>query len=49
MSCSPACTATACRRHAESDYAVLFWLRDLLKPGTHVFDFGGHVGVSWYG
>ena len=33
----------------ESDYAVLFWLRDLLQPGTRVFDFGGHVGVSWYG
>lgn len=33
----------------ESDYAVLFWLRDLLLPGTRVFDFGGHVGVSWHG
>ncbi len=37
------------QKACESDYAVLFWLRDLLKPGTHVFDFGGHVGVSWYG
>jgi putative methyltransferase (TIGR04325 family) len=33
----------------ESDYAVLFWLRDMLQPTTRVFDFGGHVGVSWYG
>lgn len=33
----------------QSDYAVLFWLRGILRPGTRVFDFGGHVGVSWYG
>lgn len=33
----------------QSDYAVLFWLRGLLSPRTHVFDFGGHVGVSWHG
>ena len=33
----------------QSDYAVLFWLRDLLDGRTHLFDFGGHVGVSYYG
>ena len=33
----------------ESDYAVLFWMRDLVQQTTRVFDFGGHVGVSWYG
>jgi putative methyltransferase (TIGR04325 family) len=33
----------------ESDYAVLFWLRGLLGADMRVFDFGGHVGVSWYG
>jgi putative methyltransferase (TIGR04325 family) len=33
----------------QSDYAVLFWLRGLLDGETHLFDFGGHVGVSYYG
>ena len=33
----------------ESDYAMLFWLRDLVRDGGFVFDFGGHVGVSYYG
>jgi putative methyltransferase (TIGR04325 family) len=33
----------------ESDWAVLFHLRELLRAGDHVFDFGGHVGVAWYG
>lgn len=33
----------------ESDYAVLFWLRDLIRPDSFIFDFGGHVGVSFYG
>lgn len=33
----------------ESDYAVLFWLRGILGPGSFVFDFGGHVGVSYHG
>lgn len=37
------------QRACESDYAVLFWLQGLLAPGTRVFDFGGHVGVSWHG
>jgi putative methyltransferase (TIGR04325 family) len=31
-----------------SDYAVLFWLRRILGPGAFVFDFGGHVGVSYH-
>jgi putative methyltransferase (TIGR04325 family) len=33
----------------ESDYAMLFWMRDLIRDGSFVFDFGGHVGVSYYG
>lgn len=35
----------------QSDYAVLFWLRRILdeKPASFVFDFGGHVGVSYHG
>lgn len=37
------------RKPCESDYAVLFWMRDLVQRTTRVFDFGGHVGVSWYG
>jgi putative methyltransferase (TIGR04325 family) len=27
----------------------LFWLRDLLDEKSFVFDFGGHVGVSYHG
>lgn len=33
----------------QSDYGVLFWMRGLLEPGSFVFDFGGHVGVSYHG
>jgi putative methyltransferase (TIGR04325 family) len=33
----------------ESDYAALYWLRQILGPTTFVFDFGGHVGVSYHG
>ena len=33
----------------QSDYGVLFWLRGILEPGSFVFDFGGHVGVSYHG
>jgi putative methyltransferase (TIGR04325 family) len=33
----------------ESDYPVLFWMRNLLDDTTRIFDFGGHVGVSYYG
>lgn len=35
----------------QSDYAVLFWMREILqaKPASFVFDFGGHVGVSYHG
>jgi putative methyltransferase (TIGR04325 family) len=30
------------------DYPVLFWLRNLLAPGTTLFDFGGHRGTHFY-
>ena len=33
----------------QSDYAVLFWLRQLIDAQARLFDFGGHVGVSYYG
>lgn len=33
----------------QSDYAVLFWMREILRPGSFVFDYGGHVGVSYHG
>ena len=31
-----------------SDYPVLFWLSRILTECTSVFDYGGHVGVSYY-
>lgn len=31
-----------------SDYPVLFWLGKLLRPGMHMVDFGGHVGIAFY-
>lgn len=31
-----------------SDYPVIFWLRDALRSGVRVFDFGGNVGISFY-
>jgi putative methyltransferase (TIGR04325 family) len=35
----------------QSDYAVLFWMREILRaqPAASVFDVGGHVGVSFHG
>lgn len=33
----------------QSDYAVLFWLKGILDEHSFVFDFGGHVGVSYHG
>jgi putative methyltransferase (TIGR04325 family) len=33
----------------QSDYAVLFWLKDIFDEHSFVFDFGGHVGVSYHG
>lgn len=37
------------QKACQSDYAVLFWLRGLLNEQTRLFDFGGHIGVSYYG
>ncbi|CAN5422503.1 hypothetical protein BH09MYX1_BH09MYX1_18680 [soil metagenome] len=31
-----------------SDYPAMFWLRECLRTARTVFDFGGHVGVSFY-
>jgi len=36
-------------RACESDYGPLFWLRGIVDSQTHVFDFGGHIGVSYHG
>jgi putative methyltransferase (TIGR04325 family) len=35
----------------QSDYAVLFWMREILRatPAALVLDVGGHVGVSFHG
>jgi putative methyltransferase (TIGR04325 family) len=32
----------------QSDYPVLFWLKDLLDDRSFVLDFGGHVGVAYH-
>ena len=31
-----------------TDYPVLFWMKQILKPDSKVFEIGGHVGVSFY-
>lgn len=31
------------------DYPVLFWLRDLIRPGLHIADLGGSTGGTYYG
>jgi putative methyltransferase (TIGR04325 family) len=33
----------------QSDYPVLFWLKGILGDRSFVFDYGGHVGVSYHG
>lgn len=33
---------------SESDYGPLFWLRPLVHQEAVIFDFGGHVGVSYH-
>ncbi len=33
---------------ANYDYPVLFWLSQIVKPNSQVFDFGGNVGVHFY-
>jgi putative methyltransferase (TIGR04325 family) len=30
-----------------SDYAVMYWLRELIGPATHIFDFGGYIGITY--
>ncbi len=39
------------KKACESDYAVLYWMRRILdaEPASIVYDFGGHVGVSYHG
>jgi putative methyltransferase (TIGR04325 family) len=31
-----------------SDYPVLFWLGKVLQPNAYVFDYGGHIGISFH-
>jgi putative methyltransferase (TIGR04325 family) len=33
---------------SDSDYGPLYWLRRILERDSFVFDFGGHVGVSYH-
>jgi putative methyltransferase (TIGR04325 family) len=33
----------------EADYPILFWLSRILGEHRQVFDFGGHVGLAFYG
>ena len=37
------------QKACQSDYGVLFWLQQILDASSYVFDFGGHVGVSYHG
>jgi putative methyltransferase (TIGR04325 family) len=37
------------KKACQSDYGPLFWLQRILTPDSFVFDFGGHVGVSYHG
>jgi putative methyltransferase (TIGR04325 family) len=32
-----------------SDYPVVYWMRRILEPGAVVYDFGGHIGISYHG
>ena len=36
-------------RIVASDYPVIFWLRPLLHDHCVVFDFGGNIGISYFG
>jgi putative methyltransferase (TIGR04325 family) len=36
------------RRVLARDYPVLYWLQRVLGPGSRLFDFGGHVGVTFH-
>jgi putative methyltransferase (TIGR04325 family) len=36
-------------RPSPEDYPLLFWLKPLIESGASVFDFGGHVGVHYFG
>jgi len=31
-----------------TDYPVLYWLKQIVTTNSKVFDFGGHIGVSFY-
>lgn len=31
-----------------SDYPVLFWLAKILTPTARIFDYGGHIGISFH-
>jgi putative methyltransferase (TIGR04325 family) len=48
---SSAATRLEHERHrvVASDYPVMFWLERLLRENERVFDFGGNVGISYFG
>lgn len=31
-----------------SDYPLIYWLEKALQPGSHLFDWGGNIGLSYY-
>src|SRR5262245_43873588 len=38
------------RRVYPADYPVMFWLDKLFQSGARsVFEFGGHIGIAYYG
>lgn len=37
-----------CFKIHSTDYPVLFWLQKIMAEIDSVFDFGGHIGVSYY-
>ena len=34
---------------AHDDYPAMFWLREAVRPGSRIFEVGGHVGLAFYG
>jgi putative methyltransferase (TIGR04325 family) len=37
------------QKACQSDYGPLFWLEKILDASSVIFDFGGHVGISYHG
>ena len=37
-----------CKEVFPSDYPKMFWLKELLKEGSKLYDLGGHIGIKYY-